>query len=168
MFLRFVSYLATRSNLFSYASLYTMELGRITFGFAVSEVTFESRCLLQLNDIIDSRKPSPLFKKAESMTKSKFCREMKILQCSECNKTFTTKLGFDKHVQHHTEQYSFFCSICRKGFNNGYNFKEHMRGHEGRGYPCEYCGKVFKSKKYMKYHESEHTGKYRFECGRVW
>ena len=140
-----------------------MKLGQITHGFAKINCTFEFR-LFQFNGIIESRKPKPSFNQAQSMTKSKFCKEMKILQCSECNKTFTSKSGFDKHVQHHTGQYSFFCSICRKGFNNGYNFKEHMRGHEGRGYPCEYCGKVFKSKKYMKYHESEHTGKYRLTC----
>ena len=89
---------------------------------------------------------------------------MRILKCSECNKTFTSKAGLDKHFQHHTGQYSHFCSICRKGFNNTYNYKEHMRGHEGKGYSCDYCGKMFQTKKYMKYHESEHTGVYRFTC----
>ena len=36
--------------------------------------------------------------------------------------------------------------------------------HEGKGYPCEYCGKVFKSPQFKQYHESEHTGNYRFTC----
>ena len=40
-----------------------------------------------------------------------------------------------------------------------------MRAHEGKGYPCEYCGKVFKTLKAKIYHESEHTGSYRFQCG---
>ena len=45
-------------------------------------------------------------------------------------------------------------------------FKMHMRGHEGKGYPCEYCGKVFKSIKAKQYHESEHSGIYRFTCSK--
>ena len=68
-------------------------------------------------------------------------------------------------MQHHTGQYSHFCEICRKGFNNAYNYKEHMRAHEGKGYPCEYCAKMFKTLKAKRYHESEHTGSYRFQCG---
>ena len=39
-----------------------------------------------------------------------------------------------------------------------------MRGHEGKGYPCEYCGKVFKTIQAKQYHESEHSGIYRFTC----
>ena len=39
-----------------------------------------------------------------------------------------------------------------------------MRGHEGRGYPCEFCGKVFKTEHSKRYHESEHTGEYGFNC----
>ena len=39
-----------------------------------------------------------------------------------------------------------------------------MRGHEGKGYPCEYCAKMFKTLKAKRYHESEHTGNYRFTC----
>ena len=86
------------------------------------------------------------------------------LKCKECDKTFNTKSGFDRHLQHHTGQYSFFCEQCMKGFANSSNYKLHMRGHEGKGFPCEYCGKVFKSPQFKQYHESEHTGNYRFTC----
>ena len=76
---------------------------------------------------------------------SRFCSKGKYLKCNECNKTFNSKIGLDLHVQHHTGQYSYFCGQCRKGFVTLSNYKLHMRGHEGKGYPCEYCGKVFKS-----------------------
>ena len=94
------------------------------------------------------------------------CTEVKILKCNECNKTFNTKAGFDRHRQHHTGKYSYFCSICRKGYNNGYNYKLHVRGHEGRGFPCEFCGKVFRTEHGKRYHESEHTGIYGFMCAK--
>ena len=35
-----------------------------------------------------------------------------------------------------------------------------MRGHEGKGYPCDYCSKVFKTIQSKQYHESEHSGVY--------
>ena len=89
---------------------------------------------------------------------------MEVLKCKECNKTFATKSGFERHSQHHTGKYSHFCSICRKGYNNGYNYELHMRKHEGRGFPCEFCGKVFSSGQMKDWHESEHTGIYRFTC----
>ena len=39
-----------------------------------------------------------------------------------------------------------------------------MRKHEGRDYACEYCPKLFKAPKSLRYHLSEHTGKFRFTC----
>ena len=90
---------------------------------------------------------------------SKLCSEVKYLKCNECNKIFNSKSGFELHVQ-----YSFFCGQCRKGFVASSHYKMHMRAHEGKGYPCEYCGKVLKSPQNRQYHESEHTGNYRFTC----
>ena len=104
-----------------------------------------------------------MFLKKNDLEKD-FGTQLKMWKCNECNKTFTSKSGFGMHIQHHTGKYSHFCSICRKGYNNGYHFKLHMRGHEGKGFPCEYCGKVFKKIQSKKYPESEHTGVYRFTC----
>ena len=92
--------------------------------------------------------------------------QTKIWRCNECNKIFSRKNALDRHNQHHTGKYSHFCSICRKGYNNGYNFKLHVRGHEGKGYLCDYCGKVFKTIQSKQYHESEHSGVYRFACAK--
>ena len=96
--------------------------------------------------------------------KKDLCSEMKIFRCNECNKSLTSRRGFQQHVQHHTGQYSYFCKICRKGFSSTTHYKLHMRGHEGRGFSCDFCGKVFKSLQMQKYHESEHTGVFRFTC----
>ena len=84
-------------------------------------------------------------KKTVAPVSSRVCSKGKYLKCNKCNKTFNSKIGLDLHAQHHTGQYSYFCSRCSKGFVTLSNYKLHMRGHEGKGYPCEYCGKVFKS-----------------------
>ena len=86
------------------------------------------------------------------------------LQCNVCDKLFTTSLGLKLHSQHHTGQHSYFCDQCRKGFVAKSHYEIHMRAREGRGYPCEYCGKKFSSGQYLRYHMSEHTGKYSFIC----
>ena len=106
----------------------------------------------------------PLRKATPHVKKNNLCTELKILKCNECNKTFTSKHGFNMHSQHHTGQYSFYCNICNRGFSSSSNYKLHMRGHEGRGYSCDFCGRVFKSSQMKQYHESEHTGQYRFNC----
>ena len=78
------------------------------------------------------------------------------LECKECHKTFSAARGLKLHVQHHTGQYSYFCGLCRKGFVVSSHYKEHMRGHEGKGYSCDSCGKMLKSGQFLRYHLSEH------------
>ena len=90
--------------------------------------------------------------------------KLKIRKCHECQKTFASLSALNRHIQHHTGKYTHFCSVCKKGYNNSYNLKLHMRGHEGKGFPCEYCGKLFKTIQSKQYHESEHAGVYRFTC----
>ena len=98
----------------------------------------------------------------KSVKESLLCTEMKILKSNQGDKTFVTKSGFERHIEHHTGQYKFVCNFCNKGYSNKYNYELHVRAHEGRGYACDYCGKMFKTKQC--YHESEHTGQYRFRC----
>ena len=88
----------------------------------------------------------------------------KVYKCSDCNKTFASTSGLSRHIQHYTGQYSHFCDVCRRGFNNSTQFNDHVRGHEGKGYPCGYCGKKFKKLMRQRYHLSEHTGLYRLFC----
>ena len=59
-----------------------------------------------------------------------FGTEMKIWKCNQCDKTFTTKRGFDGHTQHHTGKYSYFCGLCRKGFSQMSHYKAHMKRHD--------------------------------------
>ena len=80
--------------------------------------------------------------------KKDLCSLMKIFRCNECNKTLTSRRGFQQHIQHHTGQYSYFCKICRKSFNSSSHYKEHVMAHEGRGFSCDFVVK------YLKVHNS--------------
>ena len=86
------------------------------------------------------------------------------LQCLECGKGFSTSAGLRLHNQYHTGKFSYYCGQCRRGFTKKSHYNEHMRKHEGRGYPYEYCPKLFKDAKNLRYHLSEHTGRFRFTC----
>ena len=86
------------------------------------------------------------------------------LTCFKCNKTFTTKGNLKSDMELHTERFSFYCEMCNKGFNNLNHYKTHMQAHEGIRYHCQYCSKVFASKKTPQYHLLQHTGEYRFRC----
>ena len=87
-----------------------------------------------------------------------------MFKCTDCDKTFTSSVGLQQHGQHHTGYYAYFCATCRKGFTVSTNFNEHVRSREGRGYSCDYCGKIFKCPKNLRYHTPLHTGIYRFAC----
>ena len=39
-----------------------------------------------------------------------------------------------------------------------------MNAHEGRKYYCGYCGKTFRSKERLTYHEKEHQGIFKYRC----
>ena len=60
--------------------------------------------------------------------------------------------GQRQHRQHYTGQYSYFCYQCEKEFTTAGHYNEHMRGHDGRGFSCDYCGKILKSNKALRYY----------------
>ena len=60
-----------------------------------------------------------------------FGTEIKTWKCNQCNKTFSSKPGFDRHTLHHTGKYSYFCGLCRKGFTQCSHYKRHMKRHDG-------------------------------------
>lgn len=59
------------------------------------------------------------------------CRTM--VQCDKCEKKFTTKVKFNKHVQNHHKKWAHFCKLCGKGFLMEGRLQNHMKRHDQKG-----------------------------------
>ena len=103
-------------------------------------------------------------KKCRESTEKRNLKTKKMYWCTQCGKKFTSWTGFNLHSQHHTGKYKHFGDICRKGFVHVNAYDQHMRVHMGKDFACQYCEKRFISKQRLKYHQSIHTGVYRFKC----
>ena len=91
-------------------------------------------------------------------------KEVSSTTCPVCYKEFTTKSSVQYHMQRHTGRFSYWCELCQRGFPIYNRYKEHMDKHKGITYPCLSCDKRFKTKETLRFHQSTHTGVYRFKC----
>ena len=86
-------------------------------------------------------------------------------KCLYCQKTFTRKDLFIKHMRIHTGERPFKCNECQMNFKQAQHLKEHRMKHSGdRPYGCKFCAKTFRKKGGLKDHERIHTGEKPFSC----
>ncbi|CAC5361137.1 KRAB [Mytilus coruscus] len=103
------------------------------------------------------------------------------LQCTYCNKLFTTKSGLKRHeISHHLLSPLFQCNECSLNFTrkdlledheqaiyaNNYrksNLARHKLIHLGKTQTCD-CGKIFASPAAMKEHRKRHSDPLIFTC----
>ena len=77
------------------------------------------------------------------------------LFCEKCNKSFVSKLGYDKHMNAHKGIYRYTCKTCNKGFTCTSNYKAHMATHTGLNYfQCHKCLERFKNYRHLQKHKS--------------
>ncbi len=86
--------------------------------------------------------------------------------CSKCNKSFSSHSGFDRHMLSHEGKFKFWCDECKKGFQAKNAYDQHIARHQGKTYPCQWCNKRFNYEYSLRYHMSQHTGKYLYNCSR--
>ncbi len=67
------------------------------------------------------------------------------------------KLPLKKTQKHH-------CYLCNKSYKSIWSLKEHNKIHNGQGFPCSFCAKVFTRQSYQADHERIHTGTKPFLC----
>lgn len=53
-----------------------------------------------------------------------------MIQCDKCEKNFSTKVRYNRHVQRHHRNWTHFCKICGKGFLLKGRLQNHMRLHD--------------------------------------
>ncbi|XP_054645873.1 gastrula zinc finger protein XlCGF57.1-like [Dunckerocampus dactyliophorus] len=89
----------------------------------------------------------------------------KLLNCSQCAKTFDKRWKWKRHMKCHTAKKPFSCSICAKGFIQKSDMTIHMAVHTGeKPFTCVICAKSFAAKKYMAIHMRTHTGERPYAC----
>ena len=79
-------------------------------------------------------------------------------KCEECPQTFAIYGVFNRHIRFvHRGERSFPCEICGKAFRSKHNLKSHFVMHTlGRPYNCKACSKSFKTLELFKRHRIIH------------
>ncbi|NWW90741.1 ZBT20 protein, partial [Rhynochetos jubatus] len=91
--------------------------------------------------------------------------EKKPYECTLCNKTFTAKQNYVKHMFVHTGEKPHQCSICWRSFSLKDYLIKHMVTHTGvRAYQCSICNKRFTQKSSLNVHMRLHRGEKSYEC----
>ena len=84
----------------------------------------------------------------------------KLMKCTHCDKMFTHKGDYNKHLRKHTGEQPFTCSICDRKFAHTSNLARHMRLHSGdRPFTCETCQKNFSRKDKLEQHRKSKSCK---------
>ena len=78
------------------------------------------------------------------------------LECTECNKCYTSRKGLLRHIQVH-EGKKYLCDICPKKFYRREHLKIHVAKHNMiKPYKCTRCSKRFMKEDQLAHHLSKH------------
>ncbi|CAH1722643.1 unnamed protein product [Aphis gossypii] len=98
------------------------------------------------------------------------CNKIKSPQCTECGKTFPSKMRYAFHLQFHEHPkwatMHLHCDLCLAEFEDEYQLYDHIRfRHELHDKAvCEVCGRTFKSSMGLNIHRRYHNGSRDFAC----
>ncbi|XP_052859861.1 transcription factor grauzone-like [Anopheles cruzii] len=89
------------------------------------------------------------------------------VQCHVCQRWFHGKYNLRKHIRfmHIEDGQVFRCDVCQHESPNSRALLDHKkRVHVEEKFACEFCGKRFKRKLYLREHIASHTGKPLYSC----
>jgi len=98
--------------------------------------------------------------KNQKLTKRKEKKsDIKMFQCSECEKQCSTKAGLQDHMLKHSKEKKFVCPECGKKLKRSKNLILHMKLHAGeKNYQCDQCEAKYISSAALRNHTvSKHT-----------
>lgn len=93
--------------------------------------------------------------------------------CKHCNKSFSRKNNWVRHLLAHTDQKKYRCELCNNEFKCQYNLKRHISIHaQEKQFNCEVCKKAFRCKFNLKKHTQRfHSGSGNFfkceKCSKI-
>uniref|UniRef100_A0A1Y1JYE7 C2H2-type domain-containing protein n=1 Tax=Photinus pyralis TaxID=7054 RepID=A0A1Y1JYE7_PHOPY len=88
-------------------------------------------------------------------------------KCTFCDKDFSNKMMYTRHLLSHITAKSNVCPFCTKEFKKRSDMTRHIRTHTGeRPYKCDKCGKRFSLKSTLESHDRTHQpgGNKEFSC----
>ncbi|XP_067635457.1 zinc finger protein 721-like [Eurosta solidaginis] len=75
------------------------------------------------------------------------------------------KVNRDKNIRDKNEQYQYPCDICGKHFKTTWDIKQHKRIHsDEKPHKCDFCGKRFVRTTSLSHHMRTHTGEKPYTC----
>ncbi|XP_045473262.1 zinc finger protein 236-like isoform X2 [Harmonia axyridis] len=81
----------------------------------------------------------------------------RFLKCVYCEKEFSNRGVYMKHVNSHQENGLHMCKFCTKGFRKPSDLGRHLRTHTGeKPFACDQCDKKFSLKSTLEFHFKTH------------
>ncbi|XP_017770700.1 PREDICTED: zinc finger protein 658B-like [Nicrophorus vespilloides] len=79
----------------------------------------------------------------------------KEFKCNDCDKTFTHKGDYNKHLRIHSGEKPYTCTVCDKKFAHTSNLTRHLNVHSGlKPFHCDICDKSFARKDKLEAHRN--------------
>lgn len=93
---------------------------------------------------------------------------MKPHKCSQCTWSFDQKSNLVRHMKQHDDNIKLFnCKQCNKGFTTAWGLKLHARIHvELKPYKCSECEKSFRQSSHLQKHKRTHSELRPFRCNK--
>ena len=101
----------------------------------------------------------------KKITKKKNEQSIQVYKCDKCNKTYTIKNSYQKHLLIHNGK-KYICSICDAKFDDKSKLNRHLLIHsDTKEFKCNICDSAFKLKYNLKVHMRVHNNEKPYICG---
>lgn len=92
----------------------------------------------------------------------------KLIQpCEFCQKVFTTRRNYEKHIEKMHNNMKYECQVCGKVFDSKIQHRGHLRNHnQEKNHSCPFagCAKAFRVKHHLNNHLRVHTKDSPYQC----
>ena len=100
----------------------------------------------------------------KKIAKKKNEQSIQVYKCDKCNKSYTIKNSYQKHLLIHNGK-KYICSICDAKFDDKSKLNRHLLIHsDTKEFKCNICDSAFKLKYNLKVHMRVHNNEKPYIC----